>query len=77
MRIFLSVLIIVLAILIAVRFIILYMNVSGNGKREGIMHLVGIAASVLIGGFALWFLLSGKEFKDVPFMIETVAFLSW
>ena len=74
MRIFLSVLIIVIAVLIAVRFVILYMNVSGNSKHEGAMHLVGIAASVLIGGFALWFLLSGKEFEDVLIIMEAVAF---
>lgn len=58
MRIFLSVLIIVLCIMIAIRLIALYLNSSGNyGKSEKIIQIVGVIIAVIVGVLALLYML--------------------
>lgn len=67
MRIFFLVLIIVLAVMIAIRFFVLYCNKSGNVKNEGIVQLVGLISALIIGGLALLFLLGSS---GVPWATE-------
>lgn len=73
MRIFLSVLIIVLCILIAVRLMALYLNTSGNfNGGERVLQIVGVITSIIVGVLSLLFMLGIVDGETVASLFGMV-----